>query len=102
MGKFGTKNQMIPPYERPGYGGSVKPTSPDIKRSKMPPSKDQYAKDNARAEAKFNARGAERPWAPKGRAKVVSKGSCDTPGVGPSKKVGSGPGYDDLKGYKKV
>lgn len=100
MGKFGTKDRMEGVHEKAGSLGSVKPTSPPIRKLTGAGPQDKYSlqRDSIKAEAKFN-RGAVKPWVPKGRSKVVSKGSSDVVGAGPSKKVGRGPGYDGSKGY---
>ena len=71
----GTKKRMMAVHEKPNYGGSAKPTTPDIKKSRPPTVQNKYSlqRDQGRSEAKFTARGAAKPWVPKGRAKVKSK-----------------------------
>lgn len=102
MAKYGVKPRILAEHEKPNYGGSIKPTTPDIKKVTGAGPQDKYSlqRDNARAEAKFN-RGAAKPWHSKGKP-AKSIGSCDVAGDKPSTKVGVGPGYDDRKGYKKV
>lgn len=101
MAKYGTKERMKAAHEKPNYGGSVKPTTPGIKKVTGAGPQDKYSlqRDNARAERKFN-RGAPKPWKSKAKP-ATSKGSCDVPGDKPSTRVGHGPGYDDSKGYVK-
>lgn len=98
---YGVSNRIKAAHEKPNYGGSPKPTTPDIKKVTGAGPKDKYSlqRDNAKADIKFN-RGAARPWHSKG-IEAKSKGSTDVVGEGRSTKAVVRPDYDK-KGYTKV
>jgi len=89
----------------PSYGGSVKPTSPQIKKIRPPTVRDKGCLQvtDAAADRKYN-RGAttnrQSQLRKAGQVPAKSKGSCDIPGAKPSQRRNDPKGVL-RKGYTK-
>jgi hypothetical protein len=90
---------MYDTQTNPNYGGSVKKTTPDIKKVTQagPQDKRSLQRDNAKAEKKYQH--AVKPWKSKAKP-ATSKGGCDVPGDKPSTRTNDPKGALRL-GYTK-